>query len=401
MKIIRYIQSKNKFASNYETLLNARITTLKNYYEKQLNSYYTANQMLLKINDMPIIAITQDEIAKAVNKRLDQPEIYEDLTNIYSSIGETTKVLNANLKEMKNQPGSIIYDIQNGLIDSGKYSVKLINMKQQLKDIPNFLQQNAGNKNIYGPIGELGERTSSLAATAIGDFLIQKIENNIGKVKGITIKRQNLGTQHTKDYHYQTDNGFSYNIQLESGDNIKAQINFSDKASKKQLQHFDRKKTTGQVYLARSNPAELAKALREVETSDLNPGVYYNLISYHKYGQNKWSHLYQGNRAGEALKNYYGYKLMLRTFITSQAFEHIDFTVMGNKIIPETEVLKQLRDLKDNGINKYQAVIENYKLIQGGKGNTASKAKSAVKNEEEAQEVIDKMLVAIKTSFRF
>ena len=406
MSYIKYIQHQGKYDTIYENYLKNRLNILQSNFEKSLDDYYSTNQVLLTLNNTTSsMAITEEEIAEEVNKRLNINELYEDFTNIYSNIGKSLETVNSNLKQMKNQPGSIIYDIQNELIPNDKYSVKLVNMKNQLKNIPSFLIANAGQKNIYGPIGELGESTSSLAATAIGQFLIEKIENSIGEVSGVVIKRENKGTKKEGDYHLQTDNGFSYKFTLKNGNTVTTTINFSDKASAKQLQHFERKRTTGQVYLSRSNPAELAKELRDNQGKSLEqlnffPLVYYNVISYHKYGKSKWSHLYNKYKAGKALRNYYGYKLMIRTFITSQQFEYINFTVMGNKIIPETNILKQLRELKNN-TPKYSATIENWRLIHGGKDISASDAKSAVKDEAEAENVIDTMLVAIKTSFKF
>lgn len=327
------------------------------------------------------------------------------MTNIYSLIGKSSRTVNQALQELGDaaQPGYLMYQVQNELLANGEYSVSTKNM-DALKKIPQFLGQIAARENndIRKPIGDIGEMTSSLAASALTAEVIKEVEEQLGKVAGVTISRENVGAKQIEDYHMQTDNRFSVAIKLANGKTVTTELNISDKASKKQLTHFERKSTTGDAFFSRSTVAELVKPTSPIEEG-LSEDTYYNVISYHRAGKKRWTHMTAEGAAGEALKNYFGYKLLVRMFITSQKFERVNFTVMGNKIIPEAKVLSQLQSFKEikKNAKKYQASVENYKLLKGSRKIAASEAKSAVKSREEAQEVIDKMPVAIKTSISF
>lgn len=396
MSYIKYIISSEERSSQtsaYQRYMQTKIETLMNDYQAKLQEYKKDSAAFEVIINNNIFKLDSNKIATSAMSKLAQAEVDANvsITSLYQEFNHATQVLQQGGDQVFKQ--SLIGDLialRNGLIPAGKYTlVKGKNTLEQLQN-PSYVNSLL-QANIYNRLGDLGEATSSLAGSALIATVLEEVETVFGKIAGVEIQQKNIGSKMINQYHSQTDNNFTVSFILqESGAQCSIELNLSDKASTKLYKRMARSTSTSALYLRRSTV--------NVLSNDLDPSVYYNLISYHKIlpkhtlltNKQTWGSAY------DVLSAYYGYKLLLDMFLTSKQYEQIHFTVFGDKIIPEINVLEQLLSTgKKSQKAKYTAQIESWgKLV-------SSQGKVIPSNEADAESIIDKMVVAIKTSLKF
>ena len=260
------------------------------------------------------------------------------------------------------------------------------------KDIPSFeeaIQRGYLKKGkISNLIGRLGQHTSSLAGAAITNNLISQLTDSLNidsSSMRVIASYEDVGDIREGQYRYQTDNKLAIKVLIDgkNGGEINFSFNISDKANK-ELAHLTSKKTTGNLKFRDSTVAATTKDLDNIKAK-------YNTLSYHWIIDNGSRMSGMWFPAGEALRSYIGYKLLIDMLLGSEQHnDEINFTVYGSKIIPEHNVATKLLSMKKSGRYRYQAEISYWDLLEDGK--------SAVKNETEAMNVIDKMRTSIRAS---
>ena len=194
-------------------------------------------------------------------------------------------------------------------------------------------------------LGYTGEGVSSLAGAAIANAVLEEFANQLGsksKIENVQVTYTNLGEKRDGGYRFQTDNQLQLSFDVYTdGQASKVELiyNISDKANNYLSKLSSRRKATRNLTFRSSTVLRQSDDLNDEDEKN----ALYNTISYHKdrFG-NRYTAM-PSSSAAIALRSYMGYKMLLQMFIDSQDHEdEINFTVYGNKIIPEHNVLSKL-----------------------------------------------------------
>ena len=381
--IIDYRQTWSQFQSDskqYQQYFNAKLNLLQIDAQQKLDTYKEAKKICGIFNGTNF-EIDESKIAESAVSQLQNFNTDEVISNLYSSIINIADDLGDNGDKYTESLGNLL-QIKNGLMSGQSFTIMGKDIPEFSKIIKEGMYQKGRISNL---IGNLGQHTSALAGAAIANSLVEELAKQLNldsSLLKISAIYEDTGDVRKGKYRYQTDNKLSIKILIDQGAELNFSFNISDKANK-ELAKLKNKKTTGLLKFRDSTVA--------ATTKDLNPKEKYNTISYHWIidNDNRMSGMWFP--AGEALRSYVGYKMLIDMFIkSSQNLDEIDFTVYGSKIIPENNVATKLLSQKESGRFRYAADISYYQLLKD--------SNSAVKSELEAIQVIDRMRTTIRAS---
>ena len=397
MAYIQYLDNTikgvfNKSASENEYLkyfLQKRKNIMESDdFRKLQEKRKNASKIAYTVNGVDYV-ISEEEVAKAATSLLQDLDSSKTISKLYSTIQDCGKKLE-NIDEKcdpiikdllairkKALPKGTTIAIKNQ--DGKRISQTALFVKAfKYNDLPNML-------------GRLGEATSSLAGAAISNALLKEVEKSFKEIKNVKISYSNLGdaVKEKTRYRSQTDNllTITFDGVNDTGniENMKFNLNISDKANKKlNTLNNKRRRATNSLKFRSSTVNHLSK--------DLEKSILYNTFSFH-YGKNgRYSFISDNKEIRNSLADYYGVQLLKDMFLKSKEYnDEIDFTVYGDRIIPEDKVLNKLLSSTSTGNPNYRADIDYFdKLVKD--------EKSLVKTVEEAEDVIAGIPVYIKAS---
>lgn len=370
----------------YQSYFLSKWNALINVYSVKFQELLDTSKIISgKINGESYVLNT-DMIAEALSSSLNMPNLEDNISALYSTVINNSQSVLKATSQYGSAVGNLLA-IRNGLIPEG--STFEVNAADQFS-LDNAMQQGEMlmTGGISNTLGKLGEAVSSLAGAAASQVVFNELTSQLSSSQNISLKSSytNVGSEFINGTRRMTDNQLSIEV-FSNGvsTGVTLNFNFSDKANKGLAKLSPKRKSTQQITVRSSTVAALS--------DELDRESYYNTISYHlnEFGK-KISGMHSG--AGVALSNYYGYKLMIDAFIERNKDDKIDFVVYGNRIIPESRMVNELLKLKQNSNKnfKYQAQIRYYMLVD--KNN-----KSNVRNADEAERVIDKMAVQLRSNF--
>ena len=383
--IIDYKETWSQFESKskmYEQYFNVKMDLLRMDAQKKLDTYTKAKKITGVFNGTPF-EISEDEIARNAMSMLQDQGADVDISSLYGAIIQDGEDLGTRGDKYTEALGNLM-QIKSGLMSGQKFTVKGGDVPSFEKAVQSGMLEKGKISNL---IGRLGQHTSSLAGAAITNSLVSELAKSLNISSSsmqVTATYEDTGDIREGQYRYQTDNKLSIKVSIggENGGELDFSFNISDKANK-ELAKLSTKKTTGGLKFRDSTVA--------ATTKDLDPRAKYNTISYHWITDEDKRFSGMWFPAGESLRSYVGYKMLIDMLIgSSEHNDEIDFTVYGSKIIPEHNVATKLLSQKQSGRYRYQAEIAYYKLLNG--------SESAVKSEMEVISVIDKMRTSIRAS---
>ena len=387
--------------NGYEIYFNQKLDNLKTINKtKELEKMQKAKQWSETINGKKVI-LNANDIAEAATRKI--TGYTGDINTLYN---KTIQAIENGEKQSddayKTAASNIIAGIQMGSLNGTKFTIDL-NSSNAL-DLQAAAQSTEVKirGGLSNSLGDIGEGVSALAASSLVETIIEKFEKELpGSIRRDSVKAKytNMGEKFIGKYRSQTDNVLDIEFELNptttggTVSTLRYRFNISDKANKQLAKLSNRTKSTGKLKIRNST----VKAQME----GLEKGALYNTISYHKNNNNeRYSGMHSG--AGNALRAYLGYKLVLNTFLLSKKYEdEIDFTIYGNRIIPESSILSKImgttkgKNNSQEGHVRYLADIRYYQLLKRQNNIYVS----AVKTVEEAEEVIRKMPVSLSESF--
>lgn len=309
----------------------------------------------------------------------------QSISDAYSNLINTIENTNATVDQYNKAVG-VLLDIRNGLIPNGSTFTTTKNNVEFLALGAKTAEELKYGK-LSNALGRLGEEMSSLSGAAIAGALLDEVKESF-KNHDITFSAnyENVGAKRQGTYRNQTDNKLTISFKLnpkagsgEKAGELNFNFNISDKANKQLSNMSKKRKATGSLTFRSSTVANTTK--------DLDKKAVYNTISYHRTGKYKFSIM--NSDIGQSLRRYIGYKMLIDMLIGSRNHEdEIDFTVYGNKIIPENRVVEKLLSAKNQNYQRYMAEVEYWQL------------RSAT-NTKEAEEMIPKLSTRIKESISF
>ena len=417
MSYIKYLESEGwdyrLLNSEYDAYFKSKLKLLQTEANVEaLEAMAKAKIWSQKINGEEVV-IDESVIAKAATSKIG--EYTKDISNLYEqTLGAINSSQEVESEIYQSAASRILQGIQGGLAEGETFTIDLnsstaLDLEKAATQIPIHVRGNLSNT-----LGDVGEGVSALAGRALVDSLIEEFEKQLGEgtVNKSTIKAKytNKGAQRVKSYRSQTDNELRINFELNpektNGGNVarlEFVYNISDKANKALAKLTEKTKNTDSLKIRNSTVGHLLK-----DNGNFGKGAIYNTISYHR--KNPDSPRYSGmqSKAGKALRAYAGYKLLLETFLESKKHkDEINFTVYGNKIIPENSVVQTMLEktavqyLTKGGIRggnySFFAEIRYYQLVSTKNGNQVSNVNSI----EEAEKLIRSMPVEIKGTFQF
>lgn len=387
--IIDYKQTWSQFNSDskvYEAYFNAKLNILRDQAQKKLDTYQQAKKVAGIFNNTPF-EIDEDEIARDATSMLISEGALDDISSLYTAVVTTGEELGRR-SEMYTQALGNLSQIKQGLMDGKSFTIKGGEIPTFAQAVERGMMEKGKMSNL---IGRLGQHTSSVAGAAITNSLLSQLSKKLNVSTSdmkVVATYEDTGDIRKGQYRYQTDNKLSISVDIDgTGQNIlEFSFNISDKANK-DLAKIATKKTTGNLKFRDSTVAATTRDLDDQRAK-------YNTISYHYITDENKRFSGMWFPAGEALRSYVGYKMLIDMLIGSTEFnDEIDFTVYGGRIIPEHNVAAKLLSQKQSGRYRYQAEIAYYKLLNGNE--------SAVQSENEAMDVIDKMRTSIRASINF
>lgn len=386
--------------NGYEEHFKQKLENLKIINEtKELEKMKEAKQWSETINGKKVI-LKADDIAKAATQKI--TGYTGDINTLYDKTIRAIKNSEIQSDEAyRTAAQKIVAGIQMGSFEGREFTIKLnssdaLDLEKAAESTEVKIRGGLSNS-----IGDVGEGVSALAASSLVETIIEKFEKELpNSIKRDSVKATytNMGGKFIGKYRSQTDNVLDIEFELNpavTGGKVSTlhyRFNISDKANKQLAKLSNRTKSTGRLKIRNSTV--------NAQMEGLKKEALYNTISYHKNDKDeRYSGMHSG--AGNALRAYMGYKLVLKTFLLSKKYEdEIDFTIYGNRIIPESSIVSKIMGTtkgKNNsqGHVHYLADIRYYQLLK--KQNNIYV--SAVKTVEEAEEVIRKMPVSLSESF--
>ena len=380
--------SKDNYGA-YEQIFNTKLNNLRTSALGQLETMQQAKSWSQMINGMAV-TLDEDEIAQSAIEKISDPDVNRAISDIYS---QTINAVNGELSKYNadKYKGAVdfLIGVQAGLMNGAQFSIDLngsdaLNLIEAAK---NGVPETKGT--LSNMLGYTGEGVSSLAGAAIANAVLEQFANQLSgsKIGNVQATYTNLGEKKVEGYRFQTDNQLQLSFDVyTNGQTSKVELiyNISDKANNYLSNLSNRRKATRNLTFRSSTVLK--------QSEDLDKEALYNTISYHKdISGNRYTAMPSHYPAATALRSYMGYRMLLQMFIESKEHgDEINFTVYGNRIIPEHNVLSKLLTSKDVNHFRYIADISYYDLLDGDK--------SAVSSEQEAESVINKMRVTIGES---
>ncbi len=414
MTYIKYSEKtdwdRNLLDGAYKAYFDSKLEALQTKENKKaLESMKKAKIWADTINGQQIM-INEEDIARAATSKLSG--YASDIATVYQgtlkAISSTQQIFD---EAYSTAAANIVKGIQLGWADGIDFKIDLnsstaLDLKKAAINTPVYVRGGISNT-----LGDVGEGISALAGRAITEALIEQFEKQLNSTnainkKGVKAVYQNKGQVRSKNYRSQTDNelqiSFSLNPEVINGEvaNLNFTYKISDKANSALAELTDKTKTTDKINIRNSSVGHLLK------NNPQGKEAIYNTISYHKdLNGNRYPGI--KSKGGNALRAYAGYKLLLDTFIESQKHDdEINFTVYGNKIIPENTVVQhmlektRIQQLKTGGTRggnyRYMAEIRYWMLVTG-KGENQ---RSTVRSIAQAEKLIRSMPVQIGSSFQ-
>lgn len=406
---IQYIMSKQNNLDSfkpYEELFKQKMIQLQKQYEQQFKNKsndLSILQLQNQINGQEILFNSKD-IAEAATQKLKDFKI-QDKDSISSRIASIYTKLQQGASQGQ-QVYSELYDLikaRNGLLPKGsRISIeakRLPEIKQLLLQAENFK-----NGNFFNTLGEVGELTSVISASAISDALLHQLEEKLNLQHGdlkVTAKVIHTGQKKINNIQVQTDNQLQLVFQLNNQNligqidmpagGLKMTVNLSDKA-KKNLATIDSKRRSSTNTLS-FRSTTMKQFFEDVELK--TQSAMYNLISFHRQGKELVNFMY--TNPGIALRQYIGYKMAIAMFLDEEKLNQVNFTVYGNKIFAEDSVLLKLQAKKFTADIEYWSLRDLVGKFKEGK--TVEERLQA--GTAEANRRIRNLKVALRTSLKF
>lgn len=408
---IQYIMGKEQNISKflpYQRLFVNRLKLLQQQHSQKFLDKQTqlkTMQLAQQINGQDIFFNTE-EIAQAVTSKLGKFQF-----NANSTIDQQLANIYQQLQKDKVDGASIFSQLHNLIKIKSKMLPKgssLTIERGRLKELETLLLQAKSFKtgHFYNTLGEIGEFTSTLAASSIANELLQNLESQLNLTHGsLKVKAKLIHTAKDRinNVQVQTDNKleltFDINdqnligkINMPAG-GVKMTLNLSDKA-KKNLVNIDSKRRTSTGAIT-FRSTTMNQFLNDNAIDAKAKAAMYNLISFHRAGDNLVNFMYTA--PGFALREYIGYKMAAQMFLDKEELNQVHFTVYGSKVFAESSVLDKL--LK----NKFIADIEYWSLKQllteTFEGTTVEGRLK--EGTARANEMIRNMKVMLRTSLKF
>lgn len=355
----------------------------KKLQEKRKN----ASEIAYKVNEVDYV-INEDEVAKAATSLLQDLDSSKTISELYSTIRDCRK----ELENVDKKCDPIIKDLlairRKALPKGTTIAIKNQDGKRisQTALFVNAFKYN----DLSNILGRLGEATSSLAGAAISNALLKDVEKNFKEIKNVKISYSNLGDAIKENrYRSQTDNLLTITFDGVNNtgniENMKFNLNISDKANAT-LNNLNSKRRRA------TNPLKFRSSTINSLSKDLEKSILYNTFSFHYGKSGRYSFISDNKEIRNSLADYYGVQLLKDMFLKSKEYnDEIDFTVYGDRIIPENKVLNKLLSSTSTDNPNYRAHMDySNKLIKD--------EKSLVKTVEEAEHVIAGIPVYIKAS---
>lgn len=408
---IQYIMGKEQNISKflpYQRLFVNRLKLLQQQHSQKFLDKQTqlkTMQLTQQINGQDIFFNTE-EIAQAVTSKLGKFQF-----NANSTIDQQLANIYQQLQKDKVDGASIFSQLHNLIKVKSKMLPKgssLTIERGRLKELETLLLQAKSFKtgHFYNTLGEIGEFTSTIAASSIANELLQNLESQLNLTHGsLKVKAKLIHTAKDRinNVQVQTDNKleltFDINdqnligkINIPTG-GVKMTLNLSDKA-KKNLVNIDSKRRTSTGAIT-FRSTTMNQFLNDNAIDAKAKGAMYNLISFHRAGDNLVNFMYTA--PGLALREYIGYKMAAQMFLDKEELNQVHFTVYGSKVFAESSVLDKL--LK----NKFIADIEYWSLKQllTETFEGATVEDRLKEGTARANEMIRNMKVMLRTSLKF
>lgn len=364
-------------ANSYGNYFLSKLNTLRNAYS--LESYKQSKIFCGKINDRNI-ELDLSELAKGANRAIKNSGFIEKAQGLGQEVINNMNKTGDAFKKFSNNAEEIV-KIRSGLVDGFTFEVDSGNIPKLDGKILQAFQDQHSLSNV---VGKLGESMSSATGAAMTSAIKAEIEKQLPKGAKIVsgeASYTNVGNQYQGSYRSQTDNRLNVAFKIDNNGKtaeLKLSLNISDKLNSSFIKTKN-KKTTGRLNLRNSTVSHLMEPGEESAT--------YNLISYHNNNGHRISYMYR--KPGLALRSYYGYKMLQEMLTKSIEYkDKIQFTVYGGRAIPESNVIDKMLSQTKNGRYRYQAEIRYWQLKN-----------AKIKNELEAQDIINSMPVQIGESF--